>query len=312
MMTKTNVWLHVGGYDVSRWQAALQQLKPDIAIYHGEADVPWAEIDIAIAWKPPEGILQSMPRLKAILALSAGAEALLADATVPDVPIARFVHPSTRRYYRDYVLHAVLDNYRQMDMFRKAQGEKVWGHVGARPHHTCRIGLLGLGELGLAAGKCLAELGFPVSAWSRSRKEVAGIVSHCGKEGLATIVRTSDILVAMLPATAETEGLIDWELLTRMPKGGYLINIGRGSHIVEEDLMAAIRQGHISGATLDVLRQEPPAADHPFWSIPEIRLTPHVASTPDASEAAQSLADNIDRIMRGEMPTPLVDRTRGY
>lgn len=312
MMTTTNVWLHVGGYDVSPWRAALQQLKPDIAIYDGETDVPWTDIDIAIAWKPPEGILQGMTRLKAILALSAGAEALLADMTVPDVPIARFVHPSTQRYYRDYVLHAVLDHYRQMDTFRKAQGEKVWKHIGARPHHTCRIGLLGLGELGLAAGRCLADLGFPVSAWSRSPKDVAGIASHCGAEGLAHVAGTSDILVAMLPATAETERLIDRELLMKMPKGAYLINIGRGSHIVEEDLLAAIRDGHINGATLDVLQKEPPDADHPFWAMPEIRLTPHVASTPDASEAVQSLADNIDRIMAGGLPTPLVDRARGY
>lgn len=311
-MKKTTVWLHVGGYDVTPWKAALERLMPDISITHGVDDVPWADIDIAIAWKPPEGTLQAMTRLKAILALSAGAEALLSDATVPDVPIARFVHPSTQRYYRDYVLHAVLDHYRQMQTFRAAQAGKVWKHIAARPHHSCRIGLVGLGELGATAGRCLVDLGFPVSAWSRSKKDVAGITSHCGQEGLMHVVGSSDILVAVLPATAETENIINRALLMRMPKGGYLINIGRGGHLVEDDLLSVIREGHLSGATLDVMRTEPPDVSHPFWTTPEIRLTPHVASTPDPSESAQSLCDNIRRVMAGGLPMPLVDQTRGY
>jgi glyoxylate/hydroxypyruvate reductase A len=308
----TTVWLHVGGYDPGPWRRALELLRTDLTILDGTDPARLQASEIAAVWAPPLAVLARLPRLRAILALSAGADGLLKDPELPQVPIARLVHASTQSYYRDYVVHAVLHHHRHMEQFRLAQAARQWRPVPPAPHERCPIAVLGLGALGLTAALALRDLGFPVRGWSRSARTVEGIACHGGPDGLAAVVSGARVLVCMLPATPATIGIVDRALLSLLSPGAHLINLGRGNHLDEDAVLDALRSGRISGATLDVMQSEPPDADHPFWSEPNIRITPHIAAIPDPDMAAEALSGNIDRVLRGALPEPLVDRQRGY
>jgi glyoxylate/hydroxypyruvate reductase A len=175
-----------------------------------------------------------------------------------------------------------------------------------------RIGILGLGEIGAPIAHLFAQLGFGVAGWSRTEKKIAGVESFCGEAGLPGLLARTDILVCLLPLTPETENILDKTAFAALPKGAYLINPARGLHVVEEDLLAAIEAGHLSGAALDVFHTEPLPKDHPFWAHPKIRITPHIAGITNPATAVAQVAENIRRVRAGREPLNLVDRTRGY
>lgn len=306
-------WLHLGGLDPTPWARLITDRMPELRLDLAPLPADPTAVDIAIVWAPPMGAFDGMAALKAVLCLSAGVDAVLADTTLsPAVPVARLIHQATKGFIRDYVLHAVLHHHRGMEAFAALQRQRTWNPIPTPPYARSRIGILGLGELGGFTAAVLRDLGFPVSGWSRTPKNIPGIACHHGPEGLLAMAAASDILVSMLPNTPATVGVIDADLLAAMPRGAFVINAGRGNQLVEADLLAALASGHIVGATLDVMAVEPPAPDHPFWSHPAIRLTPHIAAIPPAEAGADAVVANVRRVLRGENPIPLADRGRGY
>jgi glyoxylate/hydroxypyruvate reductase A len=229
------------------------------------------------------------------------------------VPLARLRDPSLTEGMKAYCELAVLRYHRDFHIYERLSREGgPWRFKLPRPTANRRIGILGLGELGAGVASHLANAGFAVAGWARTSKQIPGIAAHHGSEGLDALAARSDIIINLLPLTAETENILDRKLFGRMPKGSYLINVGRGRHLVEDDLLVALRSGQLAGATLDVFRKEPLPLEHPFWHEPNILITPHVATSANPETAARQVVENIGRAMRGEALLNEVDPNRGY
>ncbi len=271
-----------------------------------------AEIDLALVWRAPPGELARYLNLKAILSLGAGIEGLIADPTVPDVPIARMVDPSLTRTMTEYVLLAVLRHHREFDRFEREQRARRWAYRFPPQASERRVGIMGLGELGAAVARELVAHGFAVFGWSRTPKAQAGVTSYAGRSELHAFLHQADILVCLLPLTAETRGLLDAETFASLPHGAAVINVARGAHLVEADLIAALDGDHLGGATLDVFQTEPLPSESPLWSHPKVLVTPHVASYSLPATAADGVVENIRRARAGQPLRHQVDRARGY
>ncbi len=299
--------------DPEAWRAAIQAAGPEIAVrvWPDEVDDP-AAIDAALVWKPPPGFVARFANLRLIQSLGAGVDALVGDATLPDVPVARLVDPMLTQCMTEYVVLQALYHHRAMATFRAKQQAADWWQWVAPPATERTVGILGLGELGRDAAAKLVTLGFRVRGWSRRPRDVADVETYHGAEGLEAMLAGADILVCLLPLTADTENILNAGLIARLPRGAALINCARGGHLVEEDLIPALESGQLSGASLDVFRTEPLPADHPFWARDDIAITPHVASITYPPTAARLVVENVRRAMAGETPLHLVDRTTGY
>ncbi len=271
-----------------------------------------AEIDVALVWQPPPGELARYPNLRAILSLGAGIDGLLAQPGLPDVPIARMVDPSLTRTMTEYVVLATLRHHRQFDRFEREQRAARWSFALPPQATDRRVGVMGLGVLGSAAAAGLASQGFPVAGWSRKPRELAGIESFAGRAGLAAFLARTDILVCLLPLTRDTAGILNAATFAGLPRGAYLINVARGAHLVEADLIAALDAGQLEAATLDVFREEPLPPDNPLWRHPKVLITPHVASYASPLTAADGVAENIRRARENRPLLHQVDRDRGY
>jgi glyoxylate/hydroxypyruvate reductase A len=294
------------------WCKALRRHMPalDIRVWPETGDPE--EIEVALIWQPPPGELARFPKLKAILSLGAGIDRLLADPTLPDLPLARMVDPSLTRTMGDYVLLAALRHHRRFDCFERAQRERRWDFHLPEPTASKTVGVMGLGELGAHAAGRLAAHGFETVGWSRTARHLAGVTCLAGAEQLDRFLARSEILVCLLPLTAETRGVLNRELFEKLPDGACLINAARGAHLVEADLIAALDRGKLAGATLDVFEAEPLAEESPLWAHSKILITPHVASYCEPETAAEGVAENIRRALAGEPLRHQVDRPRGY
>jgi len=298
--------------DPVAWSAALRARLPDLDIRVWPAIGSPEEIEAALVWLPPPGLLASLPRLRAIFSLGAGVDAMLADPTLPDLPLCRMVDPSLTATMAEYVLACVLWYHRQFDVYARQQAERRWKLHLPGPAAATRVGVMGLGVLGSATAATLAAHGFTVRGWSRTPRAVAGVECFAGQPGLGTFLAGADILVCLLPLTRETEDILNAALLDRLPEGARLIQVGRGRQLVEADLLAALDTGRLVHATLDVVREEPLPPAHPFWTHPRIRLTPHSASYCQPATGAATVAENIRRLRDGRALLHVVDRQRGY
>ncbi|MBM3731930.1 MAG: glyoxylate/hydroxypyruvate reductase A [Acidimicrobiia bacterium] len=272
-----------------------------------------AEVEFLLVWRPPRGSMKGFPNLKAILNLGAGVDYVIADPDLPrEVPLVRLVDTGLRDGMVEFVLHAVLHFHRQFHRYREFQQRKSWTEVPQVEAANRRIGILGFGHLGQAAARHLLALGFPVGGWSRTKKQVPGARSFAGADELGAFLGQSDILVCLAPLTNETEGIVNARTLAQLPKGSYLINAGRGGLAVEADVLAALSTGQLAGAALDVFRREPLPPESPFWTHPNVIVTPHIAAITLVGPAAREAADNIRRLRAGLAPNGLVDKARGY
>ena len=302
------------GEDPRAWETPLRTEIPDLDIRVwpdgvGNPD----EIDVVLTWKPPRGLLATFPNLKAILSLAAGIEHILRDPELPSgVPIARLIDPGLKTGMVEFVVMEVLRHHRREPEYRSQQLSGDWKLLRQKLSRDRRIGILGLGHLGGACGEILCRFGFLVSGWSRSSKNLAGITSYSGEDGLFAMLEQTDILICLLPLTPDTEDILDATTLGALPRGATLINAARGKHVVDDDLIAALDSGQISGATLDVFREEPLPSHHPFWSHPDIILYPHAAAWTLPESAASVIADNIIRAVKGEALFGQIDVRRGY
>jgi len=294
------------------WRDELRARMPelDVQIWPEIADP--AAIEVALVWRAPPGELARYPNLKAILSLGAGIEGLVADPTLPDLPIARMVDPSLTRTMSEYVLTAVLRHHREFDRFEREQRAHNWAYSFPPQAAERQIGVMGLGELGAQAARELARHGFPVAGWSRTPKAIAGVTSYAGRSELHAFLHRCDMLVCLLPLTAETRGILDAETFGGLAHGAFVINAARGAHLVEADLLAALDSGHLAGATLDVFHSEPLPPDSPLWRHPKVLITPHVASYCSPATAADGVVDNVRRALAGQPLRHQIDRARGY
>ncbi len=299
--------------DREPWIESLGRQLPDLEVRVwpdiGDPD----EIEFALVWQPPRGMLAGLPRLQAILSLGAGVEHITGDPELPrDVPLVRLVDPGLTVGMTEFVVMRVLHYHRRMPEYEAQQRERVWRLLAQTHPADRRIGILGLGELGGAAARALAGLGFDVAGWSRGPKSIAGVTCHHGEDGLFEVLERSEILVCLLPLTRETEGLLDATALGALPPGAFLINVARGAHVVDDDLLALLESEHIAGATLDVFTTEPLPDDHPYWSHPRVMVMPHASAWTLPKTAAETVADNIRRHRAGETMTHVVDLNKGY
>lgn len=305
-------------WPVDTWVAAMHKAAPHIDVRVWPDRMGRIE-DIAYcaAWLPPPNVLNSLPNLKLILSLGAGVDAILRDPTLPDLPIVRVNDPDLTGRMTEYIVLQVLMHHRQQRRIDANQKLKKWDSFPTHAAPALSIGIMGLGVMGQDSAQKLRMLGFRVAGWSRSRKELPGIDCYAGPEEFDAFLGRTDVLVSLLPATAETDGIINRAMLRKLSRQGpfgapYLINAGRGRQQVAEDILAALDAGELCGAALDVFVPEPLPPDSPFWSHPKVTVTPHLAADSDPETICAYVARQIERHGRGLPLDNLVDRTRGY
>jgi glyoxylate/hydroxypyruvate reductase A len=311
------ILLVMTGWDPAEWQARFAALAPrrEIRVWPDRVGDP-AEIAYACAWKPPSGLLAQFPHLKAIFSLGAGVDHLIGDPLLPAVPIVRIVDRDLTARMTEYVVLHVLLHHRRLRLYQAQQREKIW-HEHAQPAaNEVAVGILGLGVLGRGAAEVLARIGFRVAGFGRSAKQIPGIEIFHGKNFDAFLART-EILVSLLPHTSATEGILNLGLLRRLKRdgalgGAYLINAGRGRLQVDADILAALEEGSLAGASLDVFPAEPLPPDSPLWAHPNVIVTPHNAGVSDPRALAKNVLAQIERFERGLPLEHVVDRDAGY
>ena len=293
----------------SAWEEAIHTELPDAGFWvHPYIPDP-AAVTTALVWQPPDGFFAPLVNLRLVVNLGAGVDSLIGRDDLPDVPIARLSDPGMVSLMVSYVLFAVIRYARDIDKFEEAQRRGEWRYIHPRSLTSIKVGVLGLGELGAPASSALAGLGFNVRGWSRTAKKVPGVACSHGLDGLDALLSEAEILVVLLPLTPETRGLVDAARLRRLQPGA---NASRGAVVDEGALIAALSDGHLGGATLDVFTAEPLPASSPLWQMPNVLITPHVASITVPESAARDVAESIRRVRRGAPPLHAVDPWRGY
>jgi len=273
-----------------------------------------ANISLAIAWHPPDDAFERYPNLKAVCSLGAGVDNIVACPSLrPDIDVVRIVDPVQAQMMSGFVIWHVLSHQRRFATYLAQQRNAVWQRIRQRSAQDVPVGLLGYGEIGQRVAADLAQLGFPVMAWSRTAKPTpASVRGFHGASGLSAMLGETEVLVNLLPLTPETQGILNSELFARMRRGGYLIQVGRGEHLIDADLVAALESGQLDGAALDVFTAEPLAPDHPFWHHPNIVVTPHDACEVRVEAVATTIVATADAIRTGRRPPNAIDRQRGY
>ena len=297
------------------WWPLLQAALPDERLVRERDAVPAHEIDAALVANPPPGSLRDLPGLRLIQSLWAGVDRLLADPTVPThVPLARMVDPAMNEAMAQTALWAVLSLQRGFFGYAAQQRAGIGRQLPLRRADETRVAVLGLGQMGRAVARRLAQQGYPVCGWSRGAAPAIGIDIEVlsGMAALPQVLAQARIVVNLLPLTPETQGLFDAARFAQMPRGACLVNLARGAHVVEADLLAALASGQLRHAVLDVFAAEPLPGAHPFWSHPAVTVLPHVAAPTDPRSAAPIAARNVIAWRAGRPVEHLVDRARGY
>jgi len=272
--------------------------------------VPDKSVDIALVATPPAGTFQKLGRPKLVQSLWMGVEKLLSDPTYPrGVPLARLIDPGMVAAMTETVLAHVLDWHRHLYQYRTQQRDRSWKRIDQRMASDRTVGLLGLGELGSDAARKLLALGFNVAGWSRRPRTIAGV--QCFTD-LTAMLRITDALVCLLPLTPQTAGVLNARTFATMRRGGCVINVARGAHLVTRDLLGALDNGWLAHAYLDVFESEPLPRDDLLWQHPGVTVTPHIAALTEPRTAVPKIAENVERVRRGETPANLVDFQAGY
>ena len=299
-----------GGPDVWRREIAAAMPDLEVRIWPDVGDP--ADIEAAAIIALPPGTLSTFPNLRLIVSLTAGTDSLLRDPDLPDVPIVRAGDPAGDDMMNETALLHVLRHHRDMPEYLRQQARREWKKLPIKPAAERTVGVMGLGAIGLACAETIASIGFKVAGWVRSQRNVGDIEVFAGREQLGAFLARSEILLNLLPLTPETRGILGAETFKTLPAGAAMINLGRGEHVVEADLMATLDSGHLAGATLDVYPVEPLPSDSPLWAHPKITVMPHVARRLDPVGLASRICAILRDFRAGKPLDQLVDRTRGY
>jgi len=299
--------------DTSGWVRALHALEPELDVRVWPEVGDRRDIVFAVTWQHPPGELSRYPNLRCVSSLGAGVDHIVYDPDLPKgVAVTRVVDPALVQSMTEYVVTAVLFHHRRFGRYLAHQSTKKWLPEPSPRLDNARIGILGLGKLGGAAARALVQLGFDVAGWSRTAKSMPGVESFSGEAQFDQFLARTNILICLLPLTPQTRDILNRDTFSKLQPGAYIINVARGEHLVEEDLLEALDRGLLSGACLDVFRTEPLPAEHPFWTHPKILVTPHIASVTDPESAAVEILENYRRLQSGEALLNQVDRSRGY
>jgi glyoxylate/hydroxypyruvate reductase len=292
------------------WLEALRTAFPGASVDVWQPGAPPA--DYAVVWAPPQQMLDEQPGLKALFNIGAGVDALLKLRSPAGTKIVRLDDAGMSVQMAEFVCHAVIRHFREFDAYEADVKQGQWSFRKPRTRADFPIGVMGLGVLGERVAKALAVFDFPVHGWSRSPKTLEDVVCHSGEERFHTFLSSCRVLVNLLPLTRDTENILNRDTLSRLKPGGYLINVARGAHLVEDDLVSLLDSGHLAGAALDVFRTEPLPADHPFWSHPKITVTPHTSARTLRAESIAQIVGKIHALERGDAIAGIVDPKRGY
>jgi glyoxylate/hydroxypyruvate reductase A len=312
------ILFYADGWNDERWVNRFIDALPgfDVRLW-GEVPDP-ARIEYALLWKPQPEIFQALNNLKVIFSLGAGVDHILNVPDLPEeVPVVRVVDPDLTSRMSEYIVLHCLMHLRDQKNLGRCQQQKKWHVAYQPPASAVRVGILGLGELGLDAARKLAMIGFDVCGWSRRSRNIDGIATFYGKEGRQPFLRQSDILVSLLPLTGATRGMINYDLLAQLPGDGalggpVLINAGRGGLQVEADILKALDDGTLKAATLDVFEHEPLPVKSPLWLHEKVTISPHNAADSDPQAICQYVAKQIKRFEAGKALENIVSRQRGY
>jgi len=287
------------------------------------AHLPWARFhlwpdgkdqahDVAVCWKPPADFFQGRG-FRAIFNMGAGVDALLLDPALPaDTPVYRLEDAGMGAQMEEYAAWAALTYLRNFNVYARQQKQAQWKQLEPRVRESFTVGIMGLGLLGQRVARYLSGMGFMVRGWNRSERRIEGVQCYAGEAALGEFLAGTRMLVCLLPLTPATRGVLNRELLSQLPRGAALVSVGRGPHLVEEDLIALLDAGHLAGATLDVLSREPLPPDHPLWRHPLVTITPHISAQTLLSESMRQIGDKIAAFARGEPVSGLIDRGKGY
>lgn len=304
-------------FNAQEWLAGIKQRLPQAEIREWQRGDE-RPADYALVWRPPHEMLANRRDLKAVFALGAGVDAILDQerkhpGTLPaGVPLLRLEDTGMAQQMQEYALSYVLRYFRRFDEYQALQQRQEWQPLDPHSLDDFTIGILGAGVLGQSVARKLTEFGFSVRCWSRSAKQIDGVQSFAGEAQRAAFLDGVKLLINLLSNTPETVGILNRELFAQLSTGAYLINIARGAHLVEADLLAALEQGQLTAAALDVFAREPLPQDHPFWRHPRVTITPHIAAITLPQQAMDQIAANIRALEAGRTPAGVVDRQRGY
>jgi glyoxylate/hydroxypyruvate reductase A len=296
----------------AEWKALIAAKKPDLPVHVWPETGDAAAVRYLAVWEPPDDMAVRFPQTKIVFSVGAGVDQFDFAALPAHVPLVRMLDPGISEGMVEYVTLAVLALHRNLVDYIADKGAQRWSAIRLVPAHKRRVGILGLGQLGEASFRKLAGFGFSMSGWSRSPRVIDGVTCHAGMEALPDFLAACDILVCLLPLTEQTRGVLNADLFGKMPHGAALVNAGRGGHLQQDDLLAALASGQLSSAFLDVTDPEPLPQGHPLWTHPRVILTPHVASMTRPETAVDFVLETIERHEAGLPLRGLVDRKRGY
>ncbi|WP_416677910.1 2-hydroxyacid dehydrogenase [Candidatus Pseudothioglobus sp. Uisw_016] len=309
VLASTDFW-----EDMEVWSNGLQKAMPemDIKVYPDDGDVN--EVEFAVVWKHPRGILKKYPNLKAILSLGAGVDHIISDPDLPEgLPIIRLVDKKLTHEMCLHALHWVLHFHSDQYLYRSQQLKRQWIQQSSIQIEERTIGIMGLGNIGRSIGELLVTQSFNVIGWGANQKSsLTDIKYYYGQDQLSDFLGRTNILINVLPLTSDTTNIITKKELSLLPKDSFIINIGRGGIINEDDLLTLLSEGHIKAAALDVFAQEPLPENNSLWDHPSVYITPHIAGQSNPNSAGQTISENIHRIQKGELPYPIYSRDNGY
>ena len=309
VLASTDFW-----EDMEVWSNGLQKAMPemDIKVYPDDGDVN--EVEFAVVWKHPRGILKKYPNLKAILSLGAGVDHIISDPDLPEgLPIVRLVDKKLTHEMCLHSLYWVLHFHSDQYLYRSQQLKRQWIQQSSIQTEDRTIGIMGLGNIGRSIGELLVTQSFNVIGWGANQKSsLTDIKYYYGQDQLSDFLGRTNILINVLPLTSDTTNIITKKELSLLPKDSFIINIGRGGIINEDDLLTLLNDRHIKAAALDVFTQEPLPENNSLWDHPSVYITPHIAGQSNPNSAGQTISENIYRIQKGELPYPIYSRTNGY
>ncbi|WP_424493288.1 2-hydroxyacid dehydrogenase [Salinimicrobium sp. GXAS 041] len=299
--------------DPKAWTEALAENKPHLKVELYPEVENKEEVEYALVWNHPSGVFEEFPNIKVIASMGAGVDHILRDPQLPKMAkITRIVDEQLAKDMAEFVLALVLNKLRNLSLHQYFEQEKEWKPKSYQRIQEITVGIMGMGELGTSVGKKLVDNNFEVIGWAGSKKDLQDIKVYSGEEELDEFLSKSDILICLLPLTPQTENILNKDLFQKLPKGAYLINVARGKHLVEEDLLKMLDNEQLSGAALDVFRTEPLPKDHPFWKHEKVQVTPHIASVTKPSSVVSQVLENYERMKAHEPLKNVVDKQKGY